>query len=412
MKIGITNTVLSNTGDAAICLSIIDILRAEHPDADLDFVIFDADARATRALYPDLEVRQQLAVLRPFRPGKLWKIVNKMRMAAVAGLASESVGRRLIGLAGSVLFGRAFRDAADAVREVDLIISSGGTYLVDHYDFTARAVELEFAHRVGKPIVLWTQSVGPFRSERARKVAQRIDRVAGSVWFRDQRSHDAWERMSPARADQERAVVADSVFGLAVPTHSAEEEPERDTTFISVRRWERTLDGAPSPLANYRDAVRELAMKRSDATVVALSTCQGVPSYGYDDSAVATAFFAGTEVVVDRDFHDPYALLDALKRAKAVVATRMHFSILAMLAGAPVAAIAYEYKSVDLFTAIGASDRCVAIDQVSGPWLVDRVGAALTDPQSSTVPPETLEELRRSAALPARSRGIVALLDA
>lgn len=412
MKIAITNTVLSNTGDAAICLSIIDQLVAEHPTRDLEFTVFDSDAAATRKLYPNLRIVQQVTATRPFRPGKLSRLVSRLRIGIVSKLESDSLAARISAVSARVMFGRGFHDSLNAFREADLVISSGGTYLVDHYDFTVRTVELELAARLGLPIVLWTQSLGPFKTRRARDNAERIAAIADAVYFRDEKSARAWDSLSISHPNQQRAVAADSVFGLATPPRQPQAEPDRETMFLSVRRWAKTILGEPSDLQNYEAAMQMLVSRipRTQRTV-ALSTCQGVPSYGYDDSLVARAFFAETDVEVDQDFHTPNALRARLAEARVVVATRMHFAILSMLAGAPVIAIAYEFKTIELFESLGLGRYCIAIDEVTGEWLEARVQEVLDDPARATVRPDRLALLRVSASLPAKAEVIARALS-
>lgn len=409
-RVAITNTVLSNTGDAAIALSIMDLLRSENPEADFEFVVFDSAAAHTSKLYPELEIVQLLSLLPPFRPGKVWRRVNGVRVAIVRGLASKSAARRAISRLSSALFGTAFRRAIRALESVDLVISSGGTYLVDHYNFSARVAELELAKSLGKPVVLWTQSLGPFDDTRARRNATQIAEMADAVYFRDGRSKRSWESLGVPEGQQERVVAADSVFGIDT---GRERNVDDRGALISVRKWKTTITGVPSDLKNYRTSVvaASRVLEERGLPVRALSTCQGVPSYGQDDSLVARDFFSGSSGVrVDGDFHDPYELLDELAGAKIVIATRMHFAILALISRVPVVAIAYEFKTIELFKSLGLGDYCIEIENVTPEWITERVTRLLDAPAGSQLATSALQETKLSAATPATSAVVRAAL--
>lgn len=118
-------------------------------------------------------------------------------------------------------------------------------------------------------------------------------------------------------------------------------------------------------MAGYRQAVAEAVERlvtHHRAEVVFLSTCQGVPEYGYNDSVEAREVVARlpeairARVRVDDAFHRPEVLVEMLTGFDLVVATRMHMAILSMIAGTPVAPIVYEFKTRELMDLVGYSD--------------------------------------------------------
>jgi colanic acid/amylovoran biosynthesis protein len=62
MRIGITNAVISNSGDGAILHGIVTSLKDQGVCTDSDIVVFDSNAAETARLYPQWQVRQQLTV--------------------------------------------------------------------------------------------------------------------------------------------------------------------------------------------------------------------------------------------------------------------------------------------------------------------------------------------------------------
>ena len=71
-------------------------------------------------------------------------------------------------------------------------------------------------------------------------------------------------------------------------------------------------------------------------------------------------------------------LAEALAQCDAVIGTRMHACILALLSGRPTINIAYEFKSQELFSEFGLKDYVIPIDEVE-PELLCAKFAALCD---------------------------------
>jgi len=399
--IGVTNAVLSNTGDAAIFEAITVSLRRAFGDT-CQIVAFDSNASVTSRLYPEWEIHQQLSVSPPREPARLRNVLQRVRHRLVRLLTDDRRASRLLAapLVRRSRFARAYR----RFEELDVVVSSGGTYLVDHYNFEARVLELRLADVLGKRVILWTQSMGPFESSRAVSQIERIGAVTDAVFFRDDRSARAWSRRVRG-SDAEAREVPDAVFALTAPTPTASTaavEPAR-RALLSVREWSRGVDASSFDTAAYAASMRSAGalLSSSGWDVRALSTCQGVPSYAYDDSAEAARIFAGVDVDVDREFHSPGGLLSELSSTGLVVTTRMHLAILSLISRVPVIAIAYEFKTLELFANLGLSDFVVKIEDVTPEWMTERIQMLLDEPGRARLSHERLAQLRAEADSPA-----------
>jgi len=402
--VAVLNTVLSNTGDAAIYQAITTSLEDFYP-GEVEIIALDNLAASTRILYPTWSIAQQPTV----SPAR-WRLPRK-----VLGLCR----RLLVKLATSAPWARAalvsragrlteFGKSLYAIASADIVLSSGGTYLVDHYDFSHRVDEIEFARRSGNPVTLWTQSMGPFRSTRAKSLIERAAPNVTAVYFRDEKSRRAWEAatLSPAR----NAVVPDCVFGLSVPalqpgaTGGRVEPVRKPLALLSVRSWHQGVEGGAFDFHQYGDGMREVARRLIERgwRCVAVSTCQGVASYRIDDSATAARIFAGLDVEVDTAFHSPDELVSVIAEADLVVATRMHFAILSLISGKPVHAIAYESKTTELFNGLGFPDAVTSIENVSTAWATQLMAPPDPAIRAAQLGSSQIEELRLSATRPAR----------
>lgn len=397
MKIAITNAVLSNSGDAAICEGIIAALINSRVCTQDDITVFDANSAVSRRLFPQWTVVQQLAYPTARRSRITKRIARFLRAAAISSLTiSPTIARRVGRLPISAECVRSIAALSDAA----VVISSGGTYLVDHYDFRQRAQEIAFAKRLGAEVVLWTQSMGPFKTRRANSTARRIAQNVDSVYLRDERSADSWLAVAPGT---KCTVVSDAAFALFGSVRISTSLPRNDV-ILSVREWTRRVDGEVADLSQYEESFRETAiyLRTHGHNPIALSTCQGVPGYNVDDSATARRIFNGVEVEIDTSHHTPVELMDRLSGTSGLVSTRMHLAIMALLTKCPVVAIAYEFKTIELFENIGLAHAVRKIEDVTPEWLLDRTDQMLQNPEAFVLSDDQLKVLSESAQLPGR----------
>ncbi len=402
MNVVVTNIATLNAGDAAILLATYDILH-EAIGGDLDIVTCDEQADITARLYPELRVRPMLFnLLEREAAGPQAFRIALARLLLAMRLRRTRLGRRLMGG-----FAPEVRAAAERLAAADLVISSGGTYLVPHYRMLPKLVDLLVAHAAGRPYVLFTQSLGPFPpGQRGRALIRYVMRRARLILVRDSRSR----RHLEALGVEARRVVqcADAAFALAplrvgVPAPRSGGRPLR--VAISVREWPY-FNGAAG-MDVYMEAIAALAARIVEAhkgEVTFLSTCQGVDGYWTDDAATAERIVSRLDarirsrVRIDRAFRAPAAFVAAVRDYDAVVATRMHVAILSLIASVPVLPIAYEFKTAELFTKIGLGALVQDIEAMTPRSLCDAFEhfSAARDELAAKLPAIVAEE-RRSA---------------
>jgi len=381
MHVVIENTVALNTGDAAILVAIIDIVR-ETFGAQTCISVFDSAPDVAAAHYPDIRFHPlttsllsgQMRLFGRARKTPLRRLLSRAQRAAFRRAIDDRLAGREI--RPSALLAPAVVKNIEIYRDADLVISTGGTYLVEHYKLRNRFEEFDKDLRLRKPLVLFTQSLGPFELPENRANMKRVADAALLVLLRDEKSrqhlHDIG--VAPARL----AVVSDSVFALA-RADCLQARPRRAgagrlRVAVSVRRWTH-FEGRDRATGtrHYEAAVAAAVsalVREKNAEVVFLSTCQGIPEYLYDDSLVATQLCERLDadvrsaVRVDRDFHSPASLMEALRDFDFALSTRMHMAILGLCVGLPVLPIAYEFKTTELFTTLGQSEWVTDISDI------------------------------------------------
>ncbi len=408
MRVALLNTVILNGGDAAIASAIADTLREAFGDR-LDLELLDGSPAAP-AYYPEFSLLRdphKLALAREHVLfGRMGRGFNELRLMFGAFLLGKGMSPPPLLLTDDEE--RALR----ALAEADLVVSTGGTYLVEHYALRGRIFNFRLVNLLRRPLVLYTQSMGPFTKPEVRgPLAQELDQ-ARLILLRDPASLEHLKELGVTTPHAE--VLPDSVFTIADA-----EELERATSrvvpdvgarvLVSVRKWTKFQGREPEEgMREYTESVRAMIRELVDtraAHVTLLSTCQGIPEYWTDDSEVAMDVWAGLEpryqerCEVDRAHHTLAELKAHYARADLVIATRMHAAIIALCAGTPVLPIEYEFKTRELFKALGLERWVLDISTVTPAGAVERLGQVLEEVEGARAALMAgVEEMRAGAA--------------
>jgi colanic acid/amylovoran biosynthesis protein len=233
-------------------------------------------------------------------------------------------------------------------KTADLIVSSGGTYLVENYSMAARIFDYQISLYLERPLVFFTQSLGPFAKPENRAALRPIFDESVAILVRDEQSRHNLNELGVENKNVH--VVADAAFALSdlEALESAKsrflQPGKRLRVAISVREWKyfKTVEPAQG-MNRYYEALRALSdhlVERYDAEITFLSTCQGMPEYWTDDSRVAQ-------------------------------------EILALSVGTPVLPIAYEFKMRELFERLAQGRWVQDIEAISADALINAVDQLL-----------------------------------
>ena len=382
MRFHVLGIVSLNGGDAAILEAQVAIFQRQYPGAVV--TASDRDADAAARYFPGVEFSPFLSARFGAHRGggrrsRLRQAVRRRRLQIAAGLMGRG---RVVGPFATA----AERRALGILRGADVLAYTGGTTLTENYDFYEKLFDLDLARRLGRPLVFMQQSAGPFTDPENRRELGRIFPAADLVLLRDERSlgYVIDVGASPDRC----RVLPDTVFALAPDELPPSPSNVRPRVAVSLRRWWKfhgltEQEGMARYLGSVRAAVTRLVRER-DADVVFVSTCQGRPEYWADDSAVAVDAVAelpadvAARMSVDRSARTAAELIGFLSGFDAMVSTRLHGGILAACAGVPTLAIAYEFKTQEVWGQLGLSDWAIDIEDLRPESLGDRV-LALVD---------------------------------
>lgn len=386
MKINIINTVVLNGGDAAILFAEMKLLR-ESFGPDTTFSVYDSQPQDSKKYYKDVDFKEDV----------YFDLINpKIQVRKVRGLVIRL--RKMFFLLGVFCYGKGMYGLARIFirskyykwlvqyAEADMVVSTGGTYLVEHYNLEGRIFEFELALLLGKPLVFFTQSLGPFRKRGQVQVLRKIFNSSLCILVRDERSR---ENLRAIGVDLKKVIIhPDVVYSL--PLERISMKTSKDIKIaISVRNWKGFQEKTNElGMADYKKAISSIIIfliKNYDASIDFISTCQGTPEYWTDDSQVAKDIYeilpedAKQHVTIDRSFHDPISLRNIFRKYTFVISTRMHVAILAMTAGVPVMPIVYEFKTEELFKILELEKIILNIETINTSLAIEKTQLMFDD---------------------------------
>lgn len=263
-----------------------------------------------------------------------------------------------------------------AVREADIAFDiSGGDSFSDIYGWN-RFVQV-LAHKrlilnQKRPLVLLPQTIGPFSSPLARRLAVNVYRDASTVIARDDWSHEQLRALLGQGFDERRhRRGVDLAFALPSTNPELDEATQR---FLDSGRPTAGLNisgllyndpdsaGRFGLAANYRNTIRTVLhalLERTDAQVLLVPHVIARPDLIESDPRAITDLVSdlGAEKRVCQAPSPTHA-----SAAKGLIAltdwfsgSRMHATIAALSSGVPAASLAYSDKARGVFESVGST---------------------------------------------------------
>ncbi len=399
------NSWLLNGGDAAIALAEKAQLEKRFGD-DTFVVVSTPQERAARCLYRDLNVVPQLfSAGRPLRRGFVNRLVRTTRKGRIEAALQLRNPARMVLL-------KEEKQQLERMESANALIAAGGTYLTDYYSLEGILFDYRAARMLKRPLCFFPQSIGPLtENKRMRALAEAFSH-ATLICVRDERSLNVVQRIQP-EAESKAVVLADSAFYFS--RHHAKGVLRRDNDSSSRSEGRPRVAVSARPLlfpessTTNRGVLRtryleELArtveeLVKAGFDVLFISTTQGFPEHE-DDGVFAARVVEKVakplreRLTVDGKPHRPEELIERYSQCAVALSVRMHGAILAMCAGIPTVAIAYEFKTRELMERLGLKERVFDAET----FVADEVARAVcTAAEEEVLTQETLEGIDRMA---------------
>jgi colanic acid/amylovoran biosynthesis protein WcaK/AmsJ len=266
----------------------------------------------------------------------------------------------------------------DACARADVIVACGGGYLYEKsaLNLLLCLQTLRIPLLMAKPLGIAAQSIGPFRANGWRsRLTRHVLRRPG-VRIIHVREQESWSLIKAWGLEGKTQLVPDLAFAFAEPRDGARQAGQRALGF-TVRRWFRDRARQQRFESAFAEAVRHSAA--NCRRVVGFVQVDG-PDLNDTDRASTERVLellegtSATRTLVVPE--TPAAMIDALAALDIFIGTRMHSNILALLAGVPVIAVAYQHKTTGIMQMLGRESYVVdanAIDPERVKRLVEQV---------------------------------------
>ena len=350
MRIAIANTWHDdNKGDCGIVVGTISLLQSRYPQAKFTLIsmfaqnspFYSKAHRHLQQLFPKLDV-----VPSPFFSHDI-----KEQATVYQKLA------KFFPIPLSLLFLQlpSFprHPGLRAIKEADLVISSGGQYLrasknqyKSLYVFFRLLYPLLVAQKYNVPYIFFSQS---FEFDAARRIDSRLmksvcDRAV-AVWAREPLSYKALQTLGVL--PQKIALVPDAAISIVPCKSDRVTDLLTQHNFNSSPFWVVTIKDCqshtPLLLAEMTQLIKQLFASRMLSQLVLISNSQG-PTTTEDDRLVARQLaqnLEGKPVAVIEEDLTPNELAAIYGEAKFAIGTRFQSLILALAASTPVYGISY-----------------------------------------------------------------------
>ena len=336
-----------NVGDWLLLSNAVELVRMAHPGAEVIAIAMDADSFANR-LGTTAVVDAPVTRRAPLRESMLAAVALATRCRlGPARLRRLRMVDRAYSCGGGFLQMRSARE----VVSVSLV----------------HLVQLALMRRLGIPLTMLPQSVGPFEGRLARAVARTVLRWFETVTVRERRSLAHLKELDSELAARVH-VAPDLAFLQPHRPLTRASAAGRLRIGVVVRQW--WFPGAADPRAAYARYVERVArfieLARESGHDPQLVVHSDGPTVRGDDR------IAIRDVLAELD--EPAAVVDvasertldevtaAYARYDMVVSTRLHAALFALSTGVPAAALDYEWKSAGIFDDLGLADWHRPID--------------------------------------------------
>lgn len=263
-----------------------------------------------------------------------------------------------------------------ALQSADIVVSTGGhhvTSILAPQAISPQTFEMGMALLAGKPLLLWSQSIGPFEftDDENRLFIREILSQSTGIYIRDKRSFAEIERLGISNAKTK--VTFESVLGFGGHLDNLNKPSEREPIVgIAVYSAQARTD---QEQAAYVGALREIV----DHVTYAGYRIQFFPMQLEGEVADdRPCIEAVLQTVRDRNlcsvYKDAPTMLEHIGdvgKCRFFIGHKTHSVIIALVTGTPLLAIAYHPKTYDFMDQFGLTEHCLDDDLLTGPRLIE-----------------------------------------
>ncbi|NOU65216.1 polysaccharide pyruvyl transferase [Paenibacillus sp. LMG 31461] len=268
---------------------------------------------------------------------------------------------------------------SDDYEWADVVVSCGGGFLLSHRFSVAlmqHLVQIKTAFNYGKPVVIYSQSIGPFYNTYMQKLAKEILDQVDRIFLREAVSKRWLEKIGCS--NENVVLVPDSAFSMQEVSsprvdrimEGIKESHDGPIIGFTVRDWNfPEMKDTQLYRSKYVASIREAIQYIHEAyqgKVLLMPQVLG-PNAFNDDRIISREVLEGIDAghaeLLAFDFH-PRELKYLYSKMDMFVGTRMHSNIFALSNHIPTVAINYEHKTRGIMEMLGLHDYVVDISDI------------------------------------------------
>ncbi|MBY6037095.1 polysaccharide pyruvyl transferase family protein [Fictibacillus nanhaiensis] len=349
-----------NKGDAGILLSMIDSIKKYNPDCNIKIL----------SRFPEVD---QLAYDVPVgscvynisidpKTSKWSKLLSAIKLIKILKTKSKS------------------SNITKDYEWADVVVSCGGGFLLSH-GFSAallqHLVQLKIAIDFKKPLVIYSQSIGPFYNKYMKILAKKVLDHVSKIFIREKITYQWLEKIS--LNNESVTLVPDSAFCMEMEESELadkviDEVKNQHTGPLfgfTVRDWNfPEVEDKTFYRNKYIESIRrgiEYIEKELDGKVLLMPQVLG-PNPFNDDRIISREILNHPTIknaeLLDYDFK-PRELKYLYSKMDMFVGTRMHSNIFSLSNFVPTVAINYEHKTRGIMESLNLNDFVIDINEIT-----------------------------------------------
>ena len=375
-KILITNVYSwQNKGDAAIAISTIEEIKKQFPNAELAISTFDLNDQGK---YGNFQYYRNIQAIVCGKSKNRIILLNKILFFLIRIKLFEVL--HFFDIPGYFLFSKQIADKIKHYKEYDLIVASGGGYLLtpSFYSILVKILfsyDFFFASFFNKPYILFNQSIGPFYSKFDFYLLKKFLKLAKIIICRENLSYSRLKKYGLTNI----ILSSDIAFNLSSTqcnNLSKYDFNSNNTNIgITVRKWLNR-----SKQKEYEKSIAEFIedlLNNSNTHVYFMP--QVIFKYSNDEDILTSERIyklidnnkKKRIHIINEDLH-PSKLKYMISQMDYFIGTRMHSNIFALTSHIKTLAIAYEPKTKGIMKMINLDEYAIPMEHITKKSLLEK----------------------------------------